>query len=86
MCLQEAVRQSSDSVKKENTELNEMVQNLVRKLNETTQELIEVTEERDKVADANEILGREKNELSKAKVVLQDEVNFLMSCNLQRGQ
>jgi uncharacterized coiled-coil DUF342 family protein len=80
------VRQSSDSVKKENTELNEMVQNLVRKLNETTQELIEVTEERDKVADANEILGREKNELSKAKVVLQDEVNFLMSCNLQRGQ
>jgi uncharacterized coiled-coil DUF342 family protein len=73
-------------VKKENTELNEMVQNLVRKLNETTQELIEVTEERDKVADANEILGREKNELSKAKVVLQDEVNFLMSCNLQRGQ
>jgi len=79
------VRQSSDSVKKENTELNEMVQNLVRKLNETTQELIEVTEERDKVADANEILGREKNELSKAKVVLQDEVNFLMSCNLQRG-
>ena len=63
-----------------------MVQNLVRKLNETTQELIEVTEERDKVADANEILGREKNELSKAKVVLQDEVNFLMSCNLQRGQ
>ena len=62
-----------------------MVQNLVRKLNETTQELIEVTEERDKVADANEILGREKNELSKAKVVLQDEVNFLMSCNLQRG-
>ncbi len=80
------MRQSSDSVKKENTELNEMVQNLVRKLNETTQELIEVTEERDKVADANEILGREKNELSKAKVVLQDEVNFLMSCNLQRGQ
>ena len=79
------MRQSSDSVKKENTELNEMVQNLVRKLNETTQELIEVTEERDKVADANEILGREKNELSKAKVVLQDEVNFLMSCNLQRG-
>jgi len=73
-------------VKKENTELNEMVQNLVRKLNETTQELIEVTEERDKVADANEILGREKNELSKAKLVLQDEVNFLMSCNLQRGQ
>jgi uncharacterized coiled-coil DUF342 family protein len=72
-------------VKKENTELNEMVQNLVRKLNETTQELIEVTEERDKVADANEILGREKNELSKAKLVLQDEVNFLMSCNLQRG-
>ena len=63
-----------------------MVQNLVRKLNKTTQELIEVTEERDKVADANEILGREKNELSKAKVVLQDEVNFLMSCNLQRGQ
>ncbi len=62
-----------------------MVQNLVRKLNKTTQELIEVTEERDKVADANEILGREKNELSKAKVVLQDEVNFLMSCNLQRG-
>ena len=80
------MRQSSDSVKKENTELNEMVQNLVRKLNKTTQELIEVTEERDKVADANEILGREKNELSKAKVVLQDEVNFLMSCNLQRGQ
>ena len=80
------MRQSSDSVKKENTELNEMVQNLVRKLNETTQELIEVTEERDNVADANEILGREKNELSKAKVVLQDEVNFLMSCNLQRGQ
>ena len=80
------MRQSSDSVKKENTELNEMVQNLVGKLNETTQELIEVTEERDKVADANEILGREKNELSKAKVVLQDEVNFLMSCNLQRGQ
>jgi uncharacterized coiled-coil DUF342 family protein len=79
------VRQSSDSVKKENTELNEMVQNLVRKLNETTQELIEVTEERDNVADANEILGGEKNELSKAKVVLQDEVNFLMSCNLQRG-
>ena len=79
------MRQSSDSVKKENTELNEMVQNLVRKLNETTQELIEVTEERDKVADANEILGGEKNELSKAKVVLQDEVNFLMSCNLQRG-
>ncbi len=79
------MRQSSDSVKKENTELNEMVQNLVRKLNKTTQELIEVTEERDKVADANEILGREKNELSKAKVVLQDEVNFLMSCNLQRG-
>ena len=79
------MRQSSDSVKKENTELNEMVQNLVRKLNETTQELIEVTEERDKVADANEILGREKNELSKAKVVLQDEVNFQMSCNLQRG-
>ena len=85
MCLQEAVRQSSDSVKKENTELNEMVQNLVRKLNKTTQELIEVTEERDNVADANEILGREKNELSKAKVVLQDEVNFQMSCNLQRG-
>ena len=85
MCLQEAVRQSSDSVKKENTELNEMVQNLVRKLNKTTQELIEVTEERDNVADANEILGGEKNELSKAKVVLQDEVNFLMSCNLQRG-
>jgi uncharacterized coiled-coil DUF342 family protein len=80
------VRQSSDSVKKENTELNEMVQNLVRKLNKTTQELIEVTEERDNVADANEILGGEKNELSKAKVVLQDEVNFLMSCNLQRGQ
>lgn len=80
------MRQSSDSVKKENTELNEMVQNLVRKLNKTTQELIEVTEERDNVADANEILGREKNELSKAKVVLQDEVNFLMSCNLQRGQ
>jgi uncharacterized coiled-coil DUF342 family protein len=79
------VRQSSDSVKKENTELNEMVQNLVRKLNKTTQELIEVTEERDNVADANEILGGEKNELSKAKVVLQDEVNFLMSCNLQRG-
>jgi uncharacterized coiled-coil DUF342 family protein len=72
-------------VKKENTELNEMVQNLVRKLNKTTQELIEVTEERDNVADANEILGGEKNELSKAKVVLQDEVNFLMSCNLQRG-
>jgi len=62
-----------------------MVQNLVRKLNKTTQELIEVTEERDNVADANEILGGEKNELSKAKVVLQDEVNFLMSCNLQRG-
>lgn len=80
------MRQSSDSVKKENTELNEMVQNLVRKLNKTTQELIEVTEERDNVADANEILGGEKNELSKAKVVLQDEVNFLMSCNLQRGQ
>ncbi len=79
------MRQSSDSVKKENTELNEMVQNLVRKLNKTTQELIEVTEERDNVADANEILGGEKNELSKAKVVLQDEVNFLMSCNLQRG-
>ena len=79
------MRQSSDSVKKENTELNEMVQNLVRKLNKTTQELIEVTEERDNVADANEILGREKNELSKAKVVLQDEVNFQMSCNLQRG-
>ena len=85
MCLQEAVRQSSDSVKKENTELNEMVQNLVRKLNETTQDVIEVTEERDKLADANEILRREKNELSKAKVVLQDEVNFQMSCNLQRG-
>jgi len=85
MCLQEAVRQSSDSVKKENTELNEMVQNLVRKLNETTQDVIEVTEERDKLADANEILRREKNELSKANNVLQDEVHFRISCNLQRG-
>jgi uncharacterized coiled-coil DUF342 family protein len=72
-------------VKKENTELNEMVQNLVRKLNETTQDVIEVTEERDKLADANEILRTEKNELSKANAVLQDEVHFLMSCNLQRG-
>lgn len=72
-------------MKKENAELNEMVQNLVRKLNETTQDVIEVTEERDKLSDANEILKREKNELSKANVVLQDEVNFLMRCNLQRG-
>ena len=75
LCRQEAVRQSSESVQQENVELNGTVQNLVRKQETMTQELIAVTEERDKLADANDILQKEKVELSKAAAAIQDEVN-----------
>jgi myosin protein heavy chain len=83
---QQLLKQTSDcddaprllsKVQRESDEANATIQNLVAKLEDVTQELIAVTEERDKISDEHERLRREVRDKQMSSASLEDDYHHL---------